>query len=242
MLKILKLITLICAAMSLLSPGVTSAVESLVVRTTFTTLSWTGSITGLYYLDGSEEVSLTVPNGAPSGSYECIADQPLTFYRKGEIGEDGEPQKIPIVSTVIRSTAPDPLLLFFKGEGELNDSNYRVVPIHVGFKNSTKDLYRVFNLSKSSLVAKFQDKQVSLASGKSMTIDSPYTDGPNFGVMIALQAGGGAEAEWKLVYKTFWPYRSGRSGIVFITDRDGNAGKIDVRRYYIPTYVPEVVE
>jgi hypothetical protein len=191
-------------------------------------------------MDGTEEVSLNVPNGAPSESYECVADQVLTFYRKGEIGVDGEPEKIAVANTMIASVAPDPLLLFFKGEGEGNA--YRVVPIQVGFRHSTKDLYRVFNLSKSSLVAKFQDKQVSLNPGNNITINSPYTDGPNFGVMIALQVGIDDSTEWKLVYKTFWPYRSGRSGIVFITDREGSSGKIDVRRYYVATNVPEVVE
>ncbi|WOO41379.1 hypothetical protein [Rubellicoccus peritrichatus] len=203
------------------------------MRTTFTVLSWDKPIRDVYFLDGQERIDITIPNGAPSASYKHLIDVPLTFYRDGPLDAEGKQTRIAIATTKLSASALDPLLLFLKNPDETPE--YNIVAVQTGFQNTTKDLYRMFNLSSYNLAAKFDDEKLSLEPGGDITFNSPDVEGPNFGVMIALQTDKDDTGDWKLVYKTFWPYREGRSGIVFITDRDGRPGQISVRRFYVAT-------
>ncbi|HBR93808.1 MAG TPA: hypothetical protein DEA90_06550 [Opitutae bacterium] len=203
------------------------------IKTSFSALSWNQSIRGIHYFVGSQRIDLSIPNGAPTPAYECWADRSLTFYKDGPKDASGEPISIPIASTTIASNTPDPLLLFID-QGNQTDQ-YRIAQIQLRLQANGQDLYRIFNLSEFNLMTKFDEKRLALDAGKDLTLTLPGINGPNFGVMIALQMPSETPQEWQLAYNTFWPYRAGRSGLIFISDRPNRPGKIDVRRYYIPT-------
>lgn len=203
------------------------------VKTTFTALSWNQSIRGIHYLVGSERVDLAIPNGAPTSAFECWADQALTFYKDGPKDANGEPSSIPIATTTIASNSPPPLLLFIENADQAD--RYKIAQIQLDLKSGGQDVYRIFNLSEYNLMTQFDEKRLALNAGSNLTMTLPSIKGPNFGVMIALQLPSETSKEWKLAYNTFWPYREGRSGLIFISDRPNRAGRIDVRRYYVPT-------
>lgn len=203
------------------------------VKTTFTALSWNHLIRGLHYFIDAQRINIVIPNGAPSPAYECWADRPLTFYRDGPTGENGEPSSVPVATTSIPSSSPNPLLLFIEKSDQ--SGQYQIAPIQLGLKPGGQDLYRIFNLSEYNLMTQFDEKRLALDAGNNLTLNLPSINGPNFGVMIALQLPSETSKEWTLAYNTFWPYRAGRSGLIFISDRPNRPGKIDVRRYYVPT-------
>lgn len=184
-------------------------------------------------MDGEERIDLTIPNGAPSISYQHLVNTPLTFYRDGPLDAVGAPTRIVIASTILSADKPDPLLLFL--DNPSGKPEYNIVSVQTGFQSTTKDLYRLFNLSSYNLIAKFDEEKMSLSPGEDITFDSPKSDTFSFGVMIAIQTDKNNTDDWKLVFKTLWPYREGRSGLIFITDREGRPGKIDLRRFYVGT-------
>lgn len=206
------------------------------VNTTFTALSWDNAIQNIFYMDGKERIELIIPNGAPSKKYKYLVNTPLLFFRDGPLDAEGKPTRILVAETILRPSSPDPLLLFLKNTS--GSPEYRIASLQTGFQNNTKDLYRLFNLSSYNLIAKFDEENISLEPGEDITFNSPDISEPNFGVMIALRTDPEETGDWKLVYKTFWPYREGRSSIVFITDREGRPGQINVRRFYVETHAP----
>ncbi|GHC05639.1 hypothetical protein [Cerasicoccus arenae] len=208
-----------------------------VVTTQFSAIGWDNAIRNVYYLNGDERIDLTIPNGAPSSLYECRANQPLVFYRDGPAGPDGAtPTPIPVASTTLSAAAPPSLLLFFDQKNA--NVPYRIVSVKNEAQRSMQDIYQLYNISRHKIVAQFNEERISIDPGKQLIINSPNIDKPNFGVMMAIQADPKDSGDWKLVYKAFWPYRTGRSSLVFITDKQGRDDQISVRRFYVSTPTP----
>lgn len=203
----------------------------------FSTLSWDKAIRGIYFLQGEERVDLSIPNGAPSKLYKTTAGAPLVFYRQSDqLDENGEPIGIPIASTNLKPGNAPNLLIFFEAQNQ--SEQYRIVPIINEAQNANRDIYQLHNISRRQIVAKFDDQEISLKPNENLIINAPQTDRPNFGVMMAIQADSDKAGEWELVYKAFWPYRQGRSGLVFITGKPGREDQINVRRFYVSTPPP----
>jgi len=226
--RILRVILIFCIFTSVVE--LSALEEASVIQ--FRTLSWEGAIRDIYFLNGDERVDAIIPDGAPSERYECRTDGLITFYRDGPIGEGGLPTPVVVATVSLPLSIRDPLLLFFKLQVE-GRVTYRIMPVSRNGASDMSDYYQLFNLSNHDLAAKLDTKELKLKRGNHLVVDAPKLDGPNFGVMMALEVEGGETGDWELVYRSFWPYRSGRSCIVFITDRKGQAGAIDVRRYYM---------
>ncbi|MBC2602854.1 hypothetical protein [Puniceicoccus vermicola] len=200
----------------------------------FSTLAWDQTIKGLYYWDDEERINLNIPNGAPSPTFEAPIDKPLVFYRDtGQIDEAGNPIGNPLVSINI-DRADDPLLLIFFKRNDQTDSYY-IAPIVNETQTTPEEIYQLYNISSHDIVAKFNDQKIALEPNKPLIIPAPGTDQASFGVMMAIQMDSQENGEWQLVYKAFWPYRQGRSSLVFISDQEGRKNQIKVRRFYVPT-------
>lgn len=202
-------------------------------KASFNTLAWDNAIKGLYYLDGEKRVDINIPNGAPSSTYEVPSDEPLVFYRdSGQLDENGKPIGIPQATVDITGATKPLLLIFFEDSAS---ATYRIALIPNEAKSNPEDIYQLYNISSHEIIAKFNDQSFTLKTNKPLIIPAPDVDGPSFGVMMAIQMDSGNSGDWQLVYKAFWPYRKGRSSLVFISDQEGQNDQINVRRFYVPT-------
>ncbi|WP_269537513.1 hypothetical protein [Cerasicoccus fimbriatus] len=203
-------------------------------KVTFNTLAWDSAIKGLYFLDGEKRVNVNIPNGAPSSTYEAPSDTPLIFYRDtGQVDKDGNPIGAALGSVDLSSATKPLLLIFF--EQPKAGSTFRIVPIVNEARENTSEIYQLHNISSHDIIAKFNDQNITLKTNKPLTIPAPTVDKPSFGVMMAIQMDAKNSGDWQMVYKAFWPYRKGRSSLVFISDQEGQKDQINVRRFYVPT-------
>ena len=203
------------------------------VNVAFSMLSWDKTIKDVFYIYQGERVDLTIYNGTPTPVHQVVLELPLVFYRDGPLDEEGLPTRIPVASVKFEENSNDTLLLFMKLHDE--PIQYRVVPVETGASENGTDIYKLFNMTKHRLIAQLKDERIMLQPGASSVLNAPILDKPNFAVMFALESKTEEDPGWKLVYKTQWPYRSGRSGMVFIIEDPKRAEELKVRRVYYQT-------
>tara|TARA_R100000027_G_scaffold46528_1_gene35394 strand:+ start:3049 stop:3777 length:729 start_codon:yes stop_codon:yes gene_type:complete len=211
------------------------ALEEEPVATDFSVLSWGGTVRGLFFWNGEERVDITVHNGAPSPKQTAELTGTLSFYRDGPMNEEGERPAILVGSVPLVPGTRDNLVIFMPLRPD--SSLYPLVPVRTGMVPNGRDVYKVFNMADSKLVAQIGKTRLSLEPKQSEIMDAPSPDRPNFRVAFALQVEEEAagEEEWKLVYQTEWVFRKGRSSLVFVLSDPRREGMVTVRRVYLPT-------
>lgn len=200
------------------------------VNIQFSMLSWQRTLRDVHYVGANgEEMTLFVPNGAPSKVQEYYGPSPLVFYRKKGTDAEGNPIKEAIATYAPRTTAPQ-LLLFIPNK-QREGTPYRILPLDFSADQLAPGAYRFYNLANTTMYVRFGQDEFAVPSGGSVTRPSDPSKARGLDVAMAMQISEEPNNA-RIVYSAGWTLRANRSAIVFITNNVGVRNEVDVKRVY----------
>jgi len=175
-------------------------------------LSWGETVHDLplYSKNGEEFEELFIRSNRRSEPLSVDSNRLFRVYTDGENSE-GLPIKVQVSETQIPPEMKEPLLILFDS-GVDGANRFRTLVIEDDVTAFPFGTYKIFNLSKASMVIVIDEDTVTLAPGNSGLAETSTNDRVNIPVKIAARVDGSP----KMLKTSIWRHKPSQRVMIFI--------------------------